>query len=124
MESFIEQSSHFDFDGKAGSDLFKSSAKLYEEISFEIGKKSTFKPLRGLGRYKPSFNIVEDRIDKIMRLTDPGPLKGLGRKQTFYSNLFQWFSLNKSKQVNHIKRSYNYWRGLGKPISAINYQVT
>jgi hypothetical protein len=66
--------------------------------------------LRGLGRYKPTYNVISENsdLDKL-RLNNPGPIRGLGRVGGFYKALSEKL---KSETFTISEKKYNYWRGL------------
>jgi hypothetical protein len=112
-----DHTEHYRGDFEKITNLSKYFDKEKPTIIFE---NTTPKPLRGLGRYIPTFESVSNRIKETVILkTQPDPLKGLGRNLTYYASLVSLYKKNNAKQISQNKNNYNYWRGIGKPKSGV-----
>ena len=120
MDLYIEHNDNSYLDSHTSGQLFKSSKKLNEDIPFKVFKKSTIKPLRGLGRYKPNFEEISRHTEKF-QYKYPVPLKGFGKNNNYYLNLNLWFKNHVTNLASQNKKSYIYWRGFGKPSTTSNH---
>ena len=109
LKNYMEISSYGEFVGELFSiPSFKSkSPSVREETAVRTYS------LKGLGRFRPTYNVINETsdLDKL-RMSNPGPIKGLGRVGSFYTALAHKF---KNETINISEKKYNYWRGMGKP---------
>ena len=106
LKDYLKLSSYGEFIGEI---LFPSFVK---NENINIKSKTVAIPLRGLGRYRAKYTIInESTALDALRMSNPAPIRGLGRVGSFYKTLAQ-------KRKNEIftisEKKYNYWRGAGR----------
>jgi|WetSurMetagenome_2_1015567.scaffolds.fasta_scaffold590994_2 hypothetical protein len=115
MDTYLENYIYSECRGFVNDNLFNSSLLQKKNPSIDAMRNNTRKPLRGWGRYMPNLNAPDESILESVRLKEQGSLKGMGRKQNFYSDLVKLLNQNKPDPINRIKKAYTYWRGAGRP---------
>jgi hypothetical protein len=115
MYTFSEDNNYSENSGNDIKKLLYSSTSYYKEKPKLVVVKKEPEPIRGLGRYRPDFEKVGYSINYAEFLREPGPVRGLGRNLNFYPKLYHFLKQISNKTINLNKKSYNYWRGRGKP---------
>jgi hypothetical protein len=106
LTNYMELSSYSEFVGEIILPTVQS------ENATKTKSKVTTYPLRGLGRFRPTYNVINETSElEKLRLNNPGPIRGLGRVGSFYKALSEKL---KSETFTISEKKYNYWRGAGK----------
>jgi len=114
MDTYLKNYLYLNIQGDLIEEVFNfSGSKSKVSTKPKVEEATNVYSLKGLGRRKPE-NLKQKSTDELdsLRMSSPGPIRGLGRKGSFYLALN---SILKSRKKENVK-SFNYWRGAGKPV--------
>jgi hypothetical protein len=113
MDTYLKNYLYLNIQGDLIEEVFGfTNAKSKVMTQTKVEESTKVYSLRGLGRYKPE-NLKQKSTEELdaLRLSNPGPIRGLGRKGSFYIALNSLFKTRKKEST----KSYTYWRGAGRP---------
>ena len=113
MDTYLKNYLYLNIQGDLIEEVFNfSGSKRRPFAKAKVEETTKVYSSKGLGRYKPE-NLKQKSTEELdtFRLSNPGPIRGLGRKGSFYIALNSLFKSRKKESA----KSYNYWRGAGKP---------
>ena len=113
MDTYLKNYLYLNLQGDLIEEVFNfSGSKSKVHTKPKVEEATKVYALKGLGRYKPE-SLKQKSTNELdsLRMSNPGPIRGLGRKGSFFLALNSLFKARKKDDT----KSYTYWRGAGKP---------